>query len=67
MERPMKVIVISLDLVEDDGRLLFPLSEPIPWNVAIDDTAAKVLAKCPSVLESMIDGIRSVVALHDKG
>jgi len=63
----MKVIVVSLDLIEDDGRLLFPLSEPIPWDIAIDDTAAKVLAKCPSVLDSMIDGIRSIVALHSEG
>jgi len=64
MARQMKVIVVSLDLVEESGRMLFPLSEPIPWEIAIDDTAAKVLATCPAVLESMITAIRSVVALH---
>jgi hypothetical protein len=63
-EQNMKVIVVSLDLVEDKGKLLFPLSEPIPWNIELDDKAAEILATCPTVLESMIDGIRSVVALH---
>src|SRR5258708_6416195 len=54
MAHSMKVVVVNLDLVENGGRLLFPMSEPIAWNIDIDDTAAKVLAKCPSVLESMI-------------
>jgi len=61
----MKVVVISLELVEDDGRLLFPLSE-IPWDIEINETAAKVLATCPNVLESMIAGIRTVVAMHSE-
>jgi transcriptional regulator with XRE-family HTH domain len=64
-EQCMKVIVISLELVEDEGRFLFPLSE-IPWNIDINDKAVKVLATCPSVLESMIAGIRTVVAMHSE-
>jgi hypothetical protein len=65
-EQCMKVIVVSLELIEEDGRLLFPMSEPIPWNIDINDTAAKVLATCPSVLESMLAGIRTVVELHSE-
>jgi hypothetical protein len=64
-EQCMKVIVVSLELVEDEGRFLFPLSE-IPWNIDINDKAVKVLATCPSVLESMIAGIRTVVAMHSE-
>jgi len=64
MAKQMTVMTISVDIVEADGRSLFPLEDPIPWEILINDKAAEVLTTWPSVLESMIDGIRAVVSLH---
>jgi hypothetical protein len=62
MPKEMAVISVAIGLIESEGQLLLPLSEPIPWRVELNTEAAKALASFPEVLESMLSAIRSAVA-----
>lgn len=67
MPKEMRVMTIAIELTESDGQLMFPLSEPLPWNIELNTEAAKVLASFPEVLESMLNAIRTVVAQNQHG
>lgn len=61
MPQTMKVMTIAVELKNIDGQLCFPLSDPIPWNIAINEVAEQILVSQPEVLNSLIFAIRGVV------
>ena len=64
MPKTTELMRIAVELQEIDGKLYFPLSPPIPWQIDITDIGGKVLASQPEVLSWMIEAIRAVVTSH---
>jgi hypothetical protein len=62
--KQMKVLSVSIDLVELEGGSYFPLDEPIPWDISIHRTASEILESFPDVLESLLSAIRVAVKPH---
>ena len=62
MKRQMKVVEVSIELLEQDGHSYFPIGEPIPWDIVVNTTAANIMMDNPALLVSLTKAIRGAIA-----